>query len=68
MLTDGVISACNIFESFSDAIVHNRKDKFQESHVVKVLVDFLFIQSTIEGCEHATDSFIALTKLMSPFS
>ena len=32
----GARSACNIFESFSDALVHILKDKFQVTHVVKV--------------------------------
>ena len=57
-------SACNILESFSDAHVHILKDKFQVTHIVKVLRRFIFIHPSKEGCEHALDSFIALTKLI----
>ena len=60
----GASSACNMFESFSDAIMHILKEKFQVSHVVKVLDDFLLVHPTEEGCEHAIDSFIALTELI----
>ena len=55
---------CKIFESLSNAIVHILKDKFQVSHLVKVLDDLLFIHPTEEGCEHALDSSIALNKLI----
>ena len=46
----GASSVCNIFESFSDALVYILKDKFQINHVVKVLDDFLFIHPSKEGC------------------
>ncbi len=56
----GCSSSCRLFESFSDAIVHILKTKYEVLYIVKVLDDFLFLSDREDMCQLALDSFLAL--------
>ena len=53
----GCSSACQIFQRFSDALIHILKINYGVRKVVKYLDDFLFLAATKEECQSAMNCF-----------
>ncbi len=59
----GCSSSCRLFSLFTDALLYILKDKLGVQHVVKTLVDFLFLGSTKQECLDGLNKFLELCKL-----